>query len=466
MKVTFQDKEYKSLSECYRENKESIEVSLFTVRERIKSGISIDDALLTPNQNRTEPIGSHVVEGVEYPSLPSIAEVYSMTSDAVYKRYSRGYRGDDLVPLKKRKHYVHQQKENKSTKTEIIVNGKKYKSAMQACAKLGVPYVTFRKRLKRGQSIEQALGVTPFEDKRHEKRERIKDDPLENNDLGTHKEAKISQHNKRSKKQKRELIVLGRVFKSYKELAEAYSLSYAIVYQRITDYGYTPEEAVMLEGRSKKVIVEGKEHKSKAEVAKAYGITLPILLGRMNNGQTIEQALGIEIPDTTYTINYEGRKYRNLEDLAVQKGISVKALRSRLAAGYTLEQAINAGERIFNKGKYNKKILQRDSELAKRDALLYFVKLTEHENYYKLGITAKGIENRLKDVKFETIATIDDSLENVYELEQSILSLTKYEKANISAESLDGYTEVRELIDDEVELIVSLIQEYKMRKNS
>ena len=50
-------------------------------------------------------LGSHIVEGVEYPNLPSIAEEYGMKLNAVYKRYSRGYRGDDLVPLKKRKNY-------------------------------------------------------------------------------------------------------------------------------------------------------------------------------------------------------------------------------------------------------------------------------------------------------------------------------------------------------------------------
>ncbi len=51
-------------------------------------------------------LGSHIVEGVEYPNLPSIAEEYGMKLNAVYKRYSRGYRGDDLVPLKKRKNWL------------------------------------------------------------------------------------------------------------------------------------------------------------------------------------------------------------------------------------------------------------------------------------------------------------------------------------------------------------------------
>ena len=52
-------------------------------------------------------LGSHIVEGVEYPNLPSIAKEYGMTSNAVYKRWSRGYKGDELVPKKKHKNYIH-----------------------------------------------------------------------------------------------------------------------------------------------------------------------------------------------------------------------------------------------------------------------------------------------------------------------------------------------------------------------
>ena len=43
-------------------------------------------------------LGSHIVEGVEYPNLPSIAKEYGMTLNSIYKRYSRGCRGDELVP--------------------------------------------------------------------------------------------------------------------------------------------------------------------------------------------------------------------------------------------------------------------------------------------------------------------------------------------------------------------------------
>lgn len=450
MKIIFQGKEYGSLAKCYEGNKRVVKVALATARKRIKSGISINDALLNPPQKAFQTkFGVHTVEGIEYPNLPSIAKAYSMTPSAVYKRYSRGYRGDDLVPLAKRKKY-HQQHKTKTLTTEIITGGKRYKSALQACTHLGIKYVTFRKRLKRGLSIEQSLGIAPIEDKRFRRG--------------------IKRNSKGKKRKKIELNAFGKSYTSYKKLAETFSLPTYVVRERIVKYGYTPEEAVKSDGKAKKVIVEGKEYQSQAQAAEAYGITLPILLGRLNNGLTIEQALGVEIYDTAYTITFEGQKYRNLEHLADTKGISVKALRSRLERGLTLEKAIYAGKRIFNRGRFNRKILERNPELAKSDALLYFVRLRDKERtYYKIGITTKSVEKRLRYKKLqheETIATINETLLNAHQLEEKILDLIKDKRADITAESLDGYTEVMELTDQEANLIATLLHEYITEKKA
>ena len=102
-------------------------------------------------------LGSHIVEGVVYPNLPSIAEEYGMSLNAVYKRYSRGCRGDKLVPKKKHKNYVPPKKE---IKYKFFVNGIGYKSYQDACRKNDVNYITFRKRyFVYGWSLERALAV-------------------------------------------------------------------------------------------------------------------------------------------------------------------------------------------------------------------------------------------------------------------------------------------------------------------
>ena len=451
MKIIFQKKEYESLSECYRINNEIIKVSQTTARKRIKSGIPIDDALLKPSKNAGLAIGGQIVEGVIYDSLSAIAKAYNMAEDAVYKKYSRGFRNDDLVPAGKRKKTQSQQLAPKLLTTELVVSGKKQKSAMKACADSGVKYTTYRKRLDRGLNVEQALGIAHFEDMRHRKSKKRGTDQIA---VG-------------KKRQKIELSVFGKIYRSYKKLADDFSLPLHLVYQRIKVYGYTPEEAIMTNGKGHKVIVEGKEYKSKSQAAEAYGITLPILLGRLYRGLTIEQALGIEIRDTEYTISYDGQKYRNLEGLAIAKGISIKALRSRLSRGYTLEQAIDAGERVFNKGRFNKTILLREIALAQSEALLYFVKLeTKEGTYHKIGITKASLEDRLKGFQFETIATVNEMLIKAFDLEQEILALLEDKRANISSKSLDGYTEVLDLTDDEVDLVALLLREYATERKA
>ena len=102
-------------------------------------------------------LGSHIVEGVEYPNLPSIAKAYGLKFNSVYKRYSRGCRGDRLVPKRKLKSY---KPKIKKTKYKLIVNGVGYKSKQDACRKNNVNYVTFRKRYEEyGWSLERSLSI-------------------------------------------------------------------------------------------------------------------------------------------------------------------------------------------------------------------------------------------------------------------------------------------------------------------
>jgi len=108
-------------------------------------------------------------------------------------------------------------------------------------------------------------------------------------DLITHSQAKNN-----SRREPLVLEVEGMVYTSYRSLADAYKLPYYVVWQRINDYGYSPEDAVLMAGKSKKVFIEGKEYPSLAAVARAHGMTSAQLLGRLNDGRTLKQALSLE----------------------------------------------------------------------------------------------------------------------------------------------------------------------------
>lgn len=490
MKYIFQEKKYSTLSSCYEDNKDKITVSIATVRNRLKRGWNLELALLHPKEKTlTTKLGEHTVEGVIYDNLPSIANEYGMTLNTIYKRYSRGFRGDDLVPLKKRKSYIEPSKEESF---RFYAGGIGYKSAADACTKLNVKYVTYRKNLQKGFSVEQALGIEPVTDGRTARSKKLVVDGKKY----TIKELSIS-HDIPEKtirdrlnrgatirqalgldelpigtlKKQRELIkkkrkpiflnVEGKLYTSYKALANDYGLPQYTVRQRIVDYGYSPEDAVKQDGKNKPLTVEGVFYPSKAAVAEAYGITPAVFLARLAKDFTIEQALGIEIKENTRTINYDGYVFNSLNDLAEKKGISASALRSRVNSGLSLEEAINAGARIRNSGRYNLTILERDDELAAKPASLYFVSISiGQKERFKIGITTQTVSQRLKQesYKFQTIKVISGTLLDCFVLEQGIIDLL-YDKRDpeITSNMLDGYSEIFNLNENDVEVIIKML---------
>lgn len=165
VKIVFNGREYQTIRDCYNDNKDLAAVTPETFRSRVLNGVPIEKALTSPKHTIPQTIlGSHIVEGVEYPNLPSIARAYGMKVMTMHRRHHRGFRGDDLVPLKKRKSYV--PPEPKPPVNQVEINGKKYKSLTEALRVLGIQKHTFYNRSVRGYPIEQCLGLEPFADRR------------------------------------------------------------------------------------------------------------------------------------------------------------------------------------------------------------------------------------------------------------------------------------------------------------
>lgn len=490
MKYVFRGKSYTTLTSCYRDNTDQVTVGIGTVRTRLKNGWSLNKALLHPKQKTIKTkLGSHTVEGKVYENLPSIAEEYGMTLNTIYKRYSRGCRGDDLVPLKKRKSYVAPDDE---ANFRFYANGVGYKSAADACRKLNVKYGTYRLHMSNGFTVEQALGIEKVQDGRKVRGTKFNVDGKEYtiNELsilhnvpeatirdrlsrgatiiqsigldeipkGTLKKQRDVAKNKRKPIR---LTVNGKLYTSYKALADAYGLPQYTVRQRIVVYGYSPEDAVTLDGKSKPLTVEGVDFSSKAAAAEAYGLTPAVLLARLAGGSTIEQALGIEDKETARTITYEGEMYNSLKDLADKKGISVGTLRSRVQSGLSLEEAIKAGNRIINSGRYNLTILQRDNALANKPAWLYFVRIhIENKERFKVGITTQTVDKRLKQeaYEFQTIKVVDGTLLDCFLLEQEIIDLL-FDKRDleVTSDMLDGYSEIFILNESDIEIVNEIL---------
>jgi transposase-like protein len=162
VKVIFRDKEYQTLARCYRDNKDVAKVSLSTFVKRVGSGDSIEEALT--EKAVVSFRGSHIVEGVEYKNLPSIARAYGINEATIYRRYYNGKRGDDLVPPKKRRNYV--PPEPKKPANQIEIGGVTYKSIPDACRTVGIKHHTYKNRRRKGCTPEQCLGIEPVIDGR------------------------------------------------------------------------------------------------------------------------------------------------------------------------------------------------------------------------------------------------------------------------------------------------------------
>lgn len=474
------------MSSCYEDNKEEVTVCIATVRQRLKEGWSLEQALLHPKKKTlTTRLGEHFVEGKAYENLCSIAQEYDMPFNTIYKRYSRGCRGDELVPLKKRRAYTAPKEDNQH---RFVAGGVEYRSAAEACRRLGVKYVTYRNRIRNGHTIEQALGIIAVEDGRVTRGKKYDADGtyrtikelaeffsvpeptirdrlqrgatirqalgLEEISNGSHlKQCEVQ----RTKRAAIRLEVDGEIFRSYKALADKYGLPQYTVRQRIVDYGYTPENAVKLDGKSKPITVEGVEYPSKAALAEAYGLTPAVLLARLAGDVTVEQALGIEQRETLKSIDFEGEIFCSLTDLANKKNIPIGALRSRIKSGLSLKEAIDAGDRIRNSGRYNLTILERDEHLAHQSAWLYFVRIVINgKERFKIGITTQTVADRLKQEAYEfaTIKVVRGTLMDCFILEQEIIDLLSDKRdLGVTSSMLDGYSEVFNLDDGDVKFI-------------
>jgi len=237
-------------------------------------------------------LGSHIVEGVEYPNLPSIAKEYGMTLNSIYKRYSRGCRGDNLVPEKKRKNYI---KPVKIIKYRHVVNGIGYKSRRQACKKYNIKEVTVRKRMERGWSLENAV-TTP-----------ARFHYVPNDDLGSGTA--------------RSVTIEGKEFRTISEAAREYDLIPENVLAALQK-GFTVEQALKLEIKPTEhsFFFEGKLYKSKEHLCRTFNFSITILRNRLNRGLTIRDALNLGNENIGNEGRYNQEIFERNQDLANRSG--------------------------------------------------------------------------------------------------------------------------------------------------
>lgn len=430
----------KKLSKFFREHQHKALVCELTFKNRVKDGMSPEEALFSPPKKRGgSRYGEHVVEGITYPDLVSVAKAYGILLGRVCKRYSKGRRGDDLIPLKLRKSYVPE----KDVNLKFIVGDRRFKSARSACKELGVKYTTYNKRIQNGWTIAQALELEPRIDGREKKR------------LGFQRQKLVIPP----------LLADGVLYQTFSALARAYGMKDYTVRQRIMDYGYTPEEAVKLKGKGKAITVNGIVYPSKSEAARVFGLTESDVQSRLDQGYTPEEAVGLVRKLKSSSFTYKDKIYNSWKELGEEYQILGTTLRDRVMKGMSIDEAIAVGERIPGVGRYCEKILERNPEKANGPGELYFVRIQLNNKFYhKVGITSFDVYERMKpmNVEYEVIKQVNGTLIDVFRLEQLVLERFAHKKTKeIGPGMLDGHTEILLLDDNDIEVVLQYLREFE-----
>jgi hypothetical protein len=221
---------------------------------------------LNKKKYNPSPRGPFIVEGKEYKSISELADEYNLNRNAIYKRFSRGKTDDDLIPPKHRKSDVEPEKK---INYKFYVDGKGFKSEVEACNFFGVKFVTYRSRKYKGYSIEECLGIT------------------ENSNLGG-KRFTSNQHFHKSK----EVIVNGEKYKSRADAARAFGKTPEQV-RSLLDKGRTLEEALGLEIADLRYTItyEGIKYRSLKELCEEKDLKITTIQSRINRGMTLDDSI-------------------------------------------------------------------------------------------------------------------------------------------------------------------------------
>lgn len=360
-----------------------------------------------------------IVEEKLYESLSEIAKEYGLSKRRIYKRHSRGKRGDDLIPKAYRRNASDQIPQRKNS---FKVGQRSFPSAAAACRSLDVNYGVFQSRIRGGWTREEALGIVPRQSNR-----------------------KTTQR-KRARRIPATLSLFGITFKTYAEVARYTGMKPYVISQRVTKYSMSLEEAVLWEGKKKSVIVGGKCYTSTADFARELGIDASLMYSLLNRLTPAEIANGAHL-HSRHSVIFKGVHYPNLKALASRYDLSVGQLRYRRnACGGDLETAlaIPSGERPVN-------IIFGNS------AHLYITEFPVANGVrFKIGVTQYPLEKRYAEFPFEcrTILRVDGKLQTLRKREKSIKKYLDSRRCrSYSAADFDGFSEVYELSTSELKVV-------------
>lgn len=148
----------------------------------------------------------------------------------------------------------------------------------------------------------------------------------------------------------------GRTYK-YAEAAEEFGIEHGIIAGRIKQ-GWTPRQAVGLDDSPKKsalsLLINGFTYQSITHVAQTFGLSASLITRRIKKGWTLEQSVGLApepkkgLPNSTgkpAATTVDGMQFKSLKEASEHYGIKYNVFKARLYHGWTLQEALGLAQR-------------------------------------------------------------------------------------------------------------------------
>ncbi|NDJ84148.1 hypothetical protein GXP65_24255 [Vibrio campbellii] len=454
---------------------------------RVKSGWTLEKAL---NEEKNKSIHRvYIVGDKKFKTLKELADSAGISYDAAVKRVHRGFSDEEVFYGKKKLTKTKKEKQHKTRGSSVQVLGVTYENLRAAHEKIKpvCSYNTLVARLRYNWSIEEALEVVPKTDGRTLKTRtlNIKGEVISVHDASVKYGVSVSTildrlnrgasdqvaitkgrlksgllipqsqaYKARKKIRKRAYIVDGVEYSSVASLARAYSVPAPLVYNRMRDNGWSAERSVK-EPISDRVEVDGIIYRSSMSAWEAIGETnFSTYQGRKANGHELRVCLGLDPLPTESRYVIHGKTFSSLAEVASYYHLNSAQLNSRLN-NMSLEEAV-----VYqpSNGRYSRSIFKKNPELAKAPGVLYFVKISLQDGVlHKVGITQKKTRQRFQNFEFSPIIELNGSLEDLFEIEQSVKK--EFKSLHYRAEEeFEGKTETFLLTDSEERLVVEYIK--------
>ena len=311
--------------------------------------------------------------GNKYKSITQMCNFYNISYFMYTKRIKDGWDKEKALTtpfIPKGKTFI-----GKKCKDHL---GNEYINQEEMCKAYGIKKTTYRNRIKKGKTIEEALTM-PLKQVNEQKKEKERKCVKQVNKQ--EKEKELKQVNKQKEKQERKYVYdyLGNKYINRKEMCKAYSIKESTYRSRIKK-GMTVKEALTTPLSQRYVYDHlGNKYINQEEMCKAYNIKESTYRSRTKRGATVEEALTTPLSQR-YVYDHLGNKYDNRKKMCEAYNISYDTYQGRRRRGWSLEKTLTTtevekkskGEQIIYQNLSNRNI-DFLSEFSVKDLFNYLV---------------------------------------------------------------------------------------------